>query len=62
MKIKFKKRFKTLEAFKKYSDIYLQVRHNKSLSITMNKSVSRNGKKIYYNVIGYYEPEPKEGK
>lgn len=62
MKKKFKVRFKSIVKMCNFIWRYLRIADNKSMSVMMRKSKSGDGKKTYYTLIGWYEPNPREKK
>jgi hypothetical protein len=61
VKVKFKKRFKSIIQYSAFVLKYLSIEGNISMSAIMTKSKSRNKKRTYYHLVGWYELEPKEG-
>ena len=58
MRIKFKKRFKSVVKLSNFIWKNLRLADNRSMSCMFNKSKSRDGKTTYYNFTGWYEREP----
>lgn len=61
MRKKFKKRFKSIIKLSNFIWKNLKIADNKSMSCMMHKSKSSDGKKTYYNLSGWREPEPGRG-
>ena len=62
MKVKFKKRFKSLARYTEFCYLYLSVHNNIRMSAAFHKSYSKGLGKMYYNIEGWYERQPKGDK